>query len=152
MPRWTRSVPLIAAVALCAPAGALASELAPARAAASESCGGTSSLYCIAKESTFAFTRLRQSPKGCSIVASFAVKPKIAGAGGHASLRLLGVSRRDRSIERSAHPSVPAGVGPISYRFTGLRTGSYTLTGWYEGDSARTASTHVTKRLALRCG
>jgi hypothetical protein len=148
MNRRTAST-LATAVALCAPACALAAGNPQAH-AASESCGATNSLYCIPAQSTFAFAHLKKVPKHCSIEVGFAVEPEVKGASGHASLQLLGVSRHDKSIDRSAHPAV--GTGPVKYEFTQLRTGSYKLVGWYEGDSARSASTHVTKRFALHCG
>jgi hypothetical protein len=145
------SVALVGVLALCAPACALASNHTPGHAATSASCNDTAPLYCIPKQSTFAFTGLKKSAARCSIEVDFAVEPEVSGASGHASLQLLGVSRHDKSVHRSAHPAV-VGAHAAKYAFARLRPGTYKLTGWYEGDSTRAASTHVSKLLALRCG
>jgi hypothetical protein len=152
MNRRTSSA-LVAALALSAPAAALASNH-PRAHAASESCG-TSTLYCVLKPSTFAFTHVKKIRKPCSIEVRFTVEPE-AEASGHASLQLKGVSGRDKSVAQSAHPIVHGSDLAVRFkplvRFSHLRTGSYKLTGFYEGDSARAASAHVTKSLSVHCG
>jgi len=127
---------------------AFAFALASSSGAATTGCGGAS--YCIPRQSTFAFTSIARSAHRCSAQVDFTVDPQLAGASGYAHLELRGTSRRDRRIDRTARTLVSG--GSAGYRFTKLVKGPYQLSGWYEGDSARTASAHVSKRFTLRCG
>jgi hypothetical protein len=143
---------VVAAAALCAPAAALAaSHQSTGHDSASVNCGGSGekSLYCIPQQSVFTFTHVTKAAH-CSVLVDFTVEPKIEGLKGHAHLELQGASRKDAGITRTAHPLIEG--GPYSYKFTALRTGSYKLTGWYEGDGTRLASSHRAERFALHCG
>jgi hypothetical protein len=142
---------IAATAALCAPAAAFAANQSAGHDSASVNCGGSgvSSLYCIPQQSVFTFARVAKVPH-CSIQVGFTVEPKIEGLTGHAHITLKGTGGKARRISRTARPVV--GGGPYSYRFTKLAAGAYMLTGWYEGDGTRLASTHSTKRFTLRCG
>jgi hypothetical protein len=142
----------VAAVTLCAPATALAAgDQSTAHDSASINCGGSGekSLYCIPQQSVFTFTHVAKGSH-CSIQVGFTVEPKIEGLKGHAHLELQGASRKDAGIARTAHPLVSGGAS--IYKFTDLRTGPYKLTGWYEGDGTRLASSHRSTHFALHCG
>jgi hypothetical protein len=142
---------IAAAAALCVPATALAaSRHSPGRASSAVNCGGggVDALYCIPQQSVFTFTGTAKAPH-CSLKVDFTIEPKIDGLTGHAHLALKGASRKDRHFAHVARPIV--GGGPLSYTFTKLHTGPYTLTGWYEGDSTRLASAHLTEHVAVHC-
>lgn len=143
---------IAATAALCAsPATLAAGQRFTAHDSASVDCGGSgvNSLYCIPLQSVFTFKHVGKSAH-CSIQVGFMVEPKIQGLSGHAHLELKGLSRQGRNIDRTARPLV--GGGPSGYRFKKLTRGSYQLTGWYEGDGTRLASTHHTKHITLLCG
>jgi hypothetical protein len=152
-------IAIATAVALCAsPAALCASPAALAEGrgstihdSASVNCGGSgvNSLYCIPQQSVFTFNRVGKAAH-CSIQVNFTVEPKIQGLSGHAHLELKGASRLTRGVERTARPLV--GGGRYGYKFEKLSGGDYRLTGWYEGDGTRLASTHHTKHFTLRCG
>jgi hypothetical protein len=140
------------AAALSVPGAAVAaSHQSTGHDSASVNCGGSgvNSLYCIPQQSVFTFTRVAKAAR-CSIAVDFTVEPKIEGLKGRAHIALKGLSGKDRGVTHTARPLV--GGGPYSYKFTALRTGSYKLTGWYEGDGTRLASAHRTKQFTLNCG
>jgi hypothetical protein len=140
---------IAASLAVCVPASALASSHASKSASnAGVNCGGSgvNSLYCIPQQSVFTFTHVAKAAH-CSIRVGFTVEPKIEGLRGHAHITLKGLSGK---VHRIARPSVEG--GPYSVTFAKLRAGAYRLTGWYEGDGTRLASTHRTLRLVLSCG
>lgn len=140
------------AATLCAPAAALAAtNQSTAHDSASVNCGGDGvhSLYCIPQQSVFAFTHTAKAPH-CSLKVGFTVEPTIEGLKGHVHLELKGTSHKDRHIDHIARPLV--GGGSFTYRFAKLRTGPYELSGWYEGDSTRLASTHHSEHVAVHCG
>jgi hypothetical protein len=136
------------AAALCVPTAALAASPRDAH-SAGVNCGGSGvdSLYCIPQQSVFAFTHVGKGPQ-CSIKVSFTVEPKIEGLTGHARIELKGAGAH--GVDRSAHPLV--GGGLYSVLFKKLSSGEYKLSGWYEGDGTRVASTHKSKSFALHCG
>jgi hypothetical protein len=143
---------IAATAALCTPAAALAAGHRSAEhKSASVNCGGSGvkSLYCIPQQSVFTFTGTASAPH-CSLKVEFTVEPKIEGLTGHAHLGLKGSSHQDRRIDRTAHPVV--GGGQLSYTFSKLHAGPYELSGWYEGDETRLASTHHTEHVVLHCG
>jgi hypothetical protein len=143
---------IAATAALCTPAAALAAgHQSAGHESASVNCGGSgvNSLYCIPQQSVFAFTHTASAPH-CSLKVGFTVEPKIQGLKGHVHLGLKGTSHQDRSVSRVAHPLVSGGA--FTYKFTNLRAGAYALSGWYEGDSTRQASTHQSEHVTLHCG
>jgi hypothetical protein len=140
------SLTIAAAVAACAPVGAIAAGAASALPTAKDS--ACTSLYCIPQQPVFAFARVAKSASRCSVDASFTVEPQVSGGAVHLELR--GVARHDRGIDRSAHPALDGKSG--SFRFAKLRAGAYKLTGWYEGAKAGEASTHDIEHLTLHCG
>jgi hypothetical protein len=143
-------VAIAAAAALCVPTAALAAGPRSAH-SAGVNCGGSGvdSLYCIPQQSVFAFTHVEKAPH-CSIKVSFTVEPRIEGLTGHARIELKGADAGDRGVDRSARPLV--GGGAYSLLFKKLSSGDYKLSGWYEGDGTRLASTHKSKPFGLHCG
>jgi hypothetical protein len=143
---------IAATAVLCAPAAALAANhRSTGHDSASVNCGGSGvkSLYCIPQQSVFTFTSTASAPH-CSLKVGFTVEPAIEGLTGHAHLALKGSSHKDRRIARTAHPLVSG--GQLSYTFKKLHAGPYELTGWYEGDETRQASTHHSEHVTLHCG
>jgi hypothetical protein len=143
---------IAAAVALCASPTTLAvGRGSTIHDSASVNCGGSgvNSLYCIPQQSVFTFKHIGKAA-GCSILVSFTVEPKIEGLSGHVHIGLKAIDHQRHSLERTARPLITGGSS--SYRFKKLSAGNYQLSGWYEGDGTRLASTHRTKRFALHCG
>jgi hypothetical protein len=139
----------VAAALCCVPAAALASSPRSKSDSASVNCGGSGvdSLYCIPQQSVFAFTHVGKGAH-CSIQANFTIEPTIKGLNGHAHVELSGTGSK-HNVKRVAHPLV--GGGSYSLQFKKLSSGDYKLSGWYEGDGTRLASTHKSKRFALHC-
>ena len=141
-----------ASVALCIPATALAAGHGSAgHSSTNVNCGGSgvNSLYCIPQKSVFAFAHIAKVAR-CSMKVGFTVEPKIKGLSGNAHITVKGVGPKNGHVTTTARPAVGAGGG-LSHVFAKLLAGPYQLTGWYEGDGTRLASTHVTKRFTLKC-
>lgn len=120
-------------------------------------CGGdgVTAFYCIPLVSTFSFTSVGQAA-GCALRVQVRVRPALSASRplkGHVHLVVRGTDAATRRVHKVARPPAKAGAasGAMSHVIGGLVSGRYRVTGWYEGDRWRGASTHGSRRITLHC-
>jgi hypothetical protein len=115
------------------------------------SCGGTgvTSGYCIPQQSVFSFAKVKPG-SGCSIAVSVVVRPTlISGPRGRVRIELRRSGAARAKLLASTPRITTGGLAGVVFR--SLRSGTYTLTGWYEGDAVRVASSHAHRTFKLSC-